>query len=665
LSIINALSARLKVVVRRDGKEYSMSFEKGKKVEDIAEQTAKGKISGTFIRFGADLSIFKGVIKFDPIIVKEKLMELSFLCKGLSIEFVDEIRKKNEVFGGENDMSGFIKYLSKDRLLDEPTIFTNNVKVETSIITVDVAMQWVSGNSDVEICKYYTNNIPNIDGGSHMSGFKSGLTRTVNNYISNSDLPKSLKIPLSGDDIREGLIAVVSIRHPDPKFSSQVKSKLVSEDARTAVESTMSEQLMKYLEQNPSISKRIVTRCVNAFKAREAARKAREAVRKTSLGTVGFLPGKLADCQERDPDKCEIFIVEGSSAGGCFSGDTMISLVNGSDISFNKLVEDYKNDKRHYCYTIRNGEVDIQKIRNPRKTKRNMKVIKLILDNGEEIVCTPDHKLMKENGDFIEAKDSVNISLKALMLGAIKCYNHKVVKIVEFNELIDVYDLEVPETHNFALASGIFVHNSAKQGRDRKFQAILPLRGKVLNIEKCEFKTMMDNKELTNLTIAIGAGIGKSFNPDNIRYGKIIIFCDADVDGAHIRTLLLTFFFRQMPQLIVNNNLYIAQPPLYKATYYGNSYYLKDDQELEIFAKEKNISRKRLKIQRFKGLGEMNPQQLWDTTMNPQTRSLLQVTIDNYIEADKIFGILMGNDIVARREFIQNNSTLAQNIDIT
>jgi DNA gyrase subunit B len=530
VSVVNALSARLKVVVRRDGKEYSMSFEKGKKVEGITEQTAKGKATGTFIRFGADLAVFKGVIKFDPAAVKRKLMELSFLCRGLSIEFVDEIRKKREVFGGENDMSGFIKYLSGGKLLTDPIVFTKNVDLENGTIVVDIAMQWASGNSDIEICKYFTNNIPNMDGGSHMSGFRSGLTRTVNSYISNSDLPKSLKISLSGDDIREGLISVVSIRHPDPKFNSQVKSKLVSEDARTAVESTMSDQLMRYLELNPPISKKIVTRCINAHKAREAARKARDAVRKSSLGSIGFLPGKLADCQERDPELCELFIVEGDSAGG-----------------------------------------------------------------------------------------------------------------------------------------------SAKQGRSRRFQAILPLRGKVLNIERCEFKTLMDNKELTNLITAIGAGIGRSFSPSNIRYGKIIIMTDSDVDGAHIRTLLLTFFFRQMPQLITNSNLFIAYPPLYRITYRGSKYYMQDDNDLKLFAKEHRLKREEKKgalsykgitLQRFKGLGEMNPTQLWETAMNPETRKMSKVVIDNYIEADKIFGILMGNDVGARREFIQNNSNLAKNIDI-
>jgi len=814
VSVVNALSARLKVVVRRDGKEYSMIFEKGKKVEDITEQTYKGKESGTFIRFAADLAIFKGVIRFDPSVVRKKLMELSFLCRGLSIEFIDEIKDKSELFGGENDMSGFIKYLSKGRLLEDPIIFTKDVELNDKIIVVDIAMQWTNGSSDAEIYRYYTNNIPNADGGSHMFGFRAGLTRTMNSYISNSDLPKSLKISLSGDDIREGLVSVVSIRYPDPKFNSQVKSKLVSEDARTAVESTISDQLMGYLEQNPPIAKKIITRCVNSYKAREAARKAREAVRKSSLESgAGLLPGKLADCQERDPEKCELFIVEGNSAGGCFAGNTKVSLTDGRELSMKELVDEFNSGRQNYCYSVEeNGSVCIRPIKDPRITRRSCSVIELTLESGETIVCTPDHKFMLVDGsyeradklcdksimplyrkmsriegrvtisgyemvwdrnthkwifthvladkynqlahdigkkakneclhhiDFIKTNNdptnirridkdkhlqlhyenlkrtlhrpdviekcrqlkrtpefrkkmsermrrpetarklSMNAKLqwqdeehKAYMVEAVKKYNHKIVKIVQLKNKVDVYDFEVPGTNNFALSCGVFVHNSAKQARDRRFQAILPLRGKVLNIEKKEFKNLVDNKELASLIAAIGAGIGKSFNPDNIRYNKILIMTDSDVDGAHIRTLLLTFFFRQMPQLIVNGNLFIARPPLYKLTYRNNTHYVQDNSELKSFIKRHNIKREKIgngfsykgvKLQRFKGLGEMNPAQLWETAMDPETRKISVVTIDNYIEADKIFGILMGNDVGPRRDFVQNNSDLAENIDI-
>jgi DNA gyrase subunit B len=512
VSVVNALSARLKAVVYRDGREHTIVFAQGKKVGDITSKPSKSA-SGTFVRFIPDTSVFKKVIGFDPEMVETKLLELSYLCKGLTVEFIDEINDTKEVFSGGSGISDFVKHLASGKLLSDMIAFSNS----KDKIIVDIAFQWLSDGSDAEIIKYYTNNIPNLDGGSHMSGFKSALTRTVNTFISNSDLPKSLKVSLSGDDIREGIVAIVSIRHPSPRFSSQTKDKLVSEDARTAVEQIVSDNFMGYLEQNPPQAKKIITRCVNAWKAREAAKKAREAVRKSVMsdGTC-VLPGKLADCQERDPAQCEIFIVEGDSAGG-----------------------------------------------------------------------------------------------------------------------------------------------SSKQGRNRKFQAILPLRGKVLNIEKSEFQKMIKNEEIVNLITAIGGGIGRTFDAEKIRYHKIIICTDADVDGSHIRALLLTFFFRQMPQLIENGHIYIAVPPLYRISFRGRPHYLKDDEALKQFIKEKKLNKAKLKLQRFKGLGEMNPGQLWETTMNPNTRTLLQITIGNYLEADRVFSILMGNQVEPRRNFVIKHSELA------
>ncbi|MFA5048417.1 MAG: DNA gyrase subunit B [Patescibacteria group bacterium] len=519
-SVCNALSDKLRVIVKHDGEECTMSFAKGKKIEDFSSKPYKGK-SGTIVRFAPDPIIFTKVIKFDPVIVRSKLRDLSFLCKGLSILFIDEIRKTNEEFNKDDGLAEFIKFIANGKkLIDVPIVFED----KKDDIVVNVALQWIEENLEYEVCKYYTNNIPNIDGGTHMIGFKSGLTRTINSYITNADIPKTLKVPLSGDDVREGLISVVSIRHHNPKFNSQDKVKLVSDDARPAVESVVSENLMVFLEENPTIAKKIVASCVNAYKAREAAKKAREAIRKTNMDSgCGTLPGKLADCQEKDPDKCELFIVEGDSAGG-----------------------------------------------------------------------------------------------------------------------------------------------SAKQGRDRKFQAILPLRGKILNVERCEFQKLIKNEEVMNLITAIGAGIGHSFDPGDIRYGKIIIMTDADVDGAHIRCLLLTFFFRQMPQLILNGNIYIARPPLYRINWKGTTYYLQDDVAKETFMVEKNIPRDSdsgKKFQRFKGLGEMNPGQLWETAMDPDTRSMSRVIITDSLETDKVFAILMGDQVEPRKDFIINSAEFA-NLDV-
>lgn len=519
-SVVNALSDKLRVVVRRDGQECTMAFSKGKKIEDFSSKPYKGR-SGTIVRFVPDPEIFTKVIKFDHDTVRNRLHELSYLCQGLSILFIDEIKKTSEEFNKDDGLSEFVKFLSNGKkLIDEPIIITD--KKDNMI--VNVALQWTEENLEFDVCRYYTNRVPNPDGGTHMVGFRSGLTRTMNSYISSADLPKTLKLTLSGDDVREGLVAIVSINHKDPKFNSQDKVKLVSDDARPAVEGVIMDKLTSYLEENPNISKKIVSHCVNALKAREAAKKAREAIRKTAIDSgCGTLPGKLADCQEKDPDKCELFIVEGDSAGG-----------------------------------------------------------------------------------------------------------------------------------------------SAKQGRDRRFQAVLPLRGKIMNVEKSDFQKLIKSEEIINLVTVIGAGVGRSFDSKDIRYGKVIIMTDADVDGAHIRTLLLTFFFRQMPQLILNGNVYIARPPLYRISWRGTTYYLQDDAAKEAFMIEKNIPRDSdsgKKFQRFKGLGEMNPSQLWETAMDPATRSMSKVVITDPLEADKIFTILMGDQVEPRKDFIINSSQFA-NIDI-
>jgi DNA gyrase subunit B len=461
VSATNALSRWLKVTVWRNGNEYSMTFERGKKTQDLSEKPHRGKRTGTLVHFVPDSEMFKNISSYDAERIKTKLRDLSFLSHGLTIEFVDEMGSASETYLGDTNISDFVRHLARKQLISDPIV----IRGTGDDIEMDMAIQWLDDSSEEEICRCYTNTVYNPDGGTHLVGFRSSLTRTINTYIDVADLPKTMKVSLSGDDIREGLVSIISIRHPDPKFSSQTKDKLVSDDARAAVEGVLSDKLMGYLELNPVIAKKIVSRCVTAFKAREAARKAREAVRKTDMKGVGFLPGKLADCQEKDPDKCELFLVEGSSAGG-----------------------------------------------------------------------------------------------------------------------------------------------SCKQGRCREFQAVLPLRGKVLNIEKCEFKKMMANEELTNLVTAIGVGIGRQIDLSKIRYGKIIICTDSDVDGSHIRTLLLTFFYRQMPQLIENGNIFIAQPPLYRLEHRGTTHYLKDDGALRRFIKEKKLSNTTIKLQRFKGLGEMNPE---------------------------------------------------------
>jgi DNA gyrase subunit B len=375
-------------------------------------------------------------------------------------------------------------------------------------------------------------------------------------------------------------------------------------------------------------------------------------------------------------------VVEGDSAGGCFSGDTLVALADGRNLSFEQIVAEQNEGKQHFCYTIRHdGKIGVEQIVNPRITKRNAEVIRVTLDNGETIICTPDHRFMLRDDTYkaaaaLSPDDSLMplyerpvLEVAASVALVDEPYNHRVVKIEALSERIDVYDIEVPHTHNFALASGVFVHNSAKQGRDRHFQAILPLRGKILNTERARLDKILDNNEIKAIISALGTGIGEDFRVEGLRYERVILMMDADVDGSHIRTLLLTFFFRQMQALIQAGHLYIAQPPLFRLKDGKNMEYVYNEigvsqPELLSKALSKYNNPDRVNVQRYKGLGEMNADQLWETTMDPATRTLLQVTIEDAAEADRVFDMLMGSLVPPRRRFIQTHAKRVRNLDI-
>jgi DNA gyrase subunit B len=465
-----------------------------------------------------------------------------------------------------------------------------------------------------------------------------------------------IKENLSGDDTSEGMTAIVSVKVPNPQFEGQTKTKLGNSEVKGIVDSVSMNALSEFFEENPAIAKRIVQKCEEAMKARSAAKKAKELVRRKSAFSVGGLPGKLADCSRKKSEETEIYLVEGDSAGGCFAGNTEIALADGRNISFEKLVEEDKSGKKNFCYTIKeDGRVGIGEIKSPRVTKQNAEVIKVILDNEQEIVCTPDHKFMLRDGSYKEAKDLT----KEDSLMPFHKKNSKIKKSEKIKGRIDVYDIEVPGTHNFALASGIFVHNSAKMARNKEFQAILPLKGKILNVEKANQVKILSSEQIANLITAVGTGVGEQFNVENLRYSKVIIMTDADVDGAHIRTLLLTFFFRFMKPIIEKGNLYIAVSPLYRVRKRGVHYVYSDDELKDILSKMGSGT----DVQRFKGLGEMNPEQLWDTTMNPKTRMLKRVMIEDAAIADETFSKLMGDDVDARKTFITERAHEAE-VDI-
>jgi DNA gyrase subunit B len=517
LSAVNALSEWFEVEVRRDGKIHFQRYHRGRpqaKLKVIGK-VAKGD-TGTRQTFKFDTEIFKGEVDYRFETLVQRFREMAFVTRGVTIHLRDERNDREMTFYFEGGITSFIRYLVRNRELLHPVV---HVEKEVDGITVDAAIQYT--DSYAESVYAFANTINTIDGGTHLTGLRSAVTRTINDYARKSGLLKDSDSNFTGDDTREGLTAIISIKHPDPQFESQTKVKLMNPEVQTITQQVVSEAFNTFLEENPSAGKTIIRKCLTSARARDAARKARDLViRKSALESL-TLPGKLADCSERDPEKTEIYIVEGDSAGG-----------------------------------------------------------------------------------------------------------------------------------------------SAKQGRDRHFQAILPLRGKIINTERARLDKILANNEVKALISALGVGIGESFNLSGLRYGRVIIMTDADVDGAHIRTLLLTFFFRYMQPLIDAGHLYIAQPPLYRIGYRKKSKYAYSEEEKDSIIKEFGISSSRVSLSRYKGLGEMNPIQLWDTTMDPETRTLLQVSIEDAAEADRTFDMLMGSAVPPRRRFIQTHAREVRNLDI-
>ena len=518
-SVVNALSEWTEVTIQRDGGIFQMSFERGKTVKHL-ERIGDSKKTGTKVRFLADDKIFE-TLEYEYDVLEIRFREMAFLTKVLNIEIEDQRQEvpKTAKFCFEGGLVSFVEYLNKGKEAIHQPIYIE----KDGEFPVEIAIQYTTSYS--ESIYTFVNNINTIEGGTHLEGFKRALTKVFNDYSRAKNILKEKDSNLQGDDIREGITAIISVKVKEPQFEGQTKTKLGNSEVAGIVQSMVNEHLGTFLEENPNVAKTILEKCISAARAREAARKARELVRKKNSLETATLPGKLADCSSKNADECEVYIVEGDSAGG-----------------------------------------------------------------------------------------------------------------------------------------------SAKQGRDRKFQAILPLWGKMLNVEKARADKIYGNDKLNPVILAIGAGIGNEFDVTKIRYGKVIIMADADVDGAHIRTLLLTFFFRYMRPLIENGNVYLAQPPLFKLSKKGmEDIYCYKEEDLDIAFKElaeKGIAREQVGIQRYKGLGEMNPDQLWETTMNPETRTLVKVTMEDAISADKVFSLLMGDDVEPRRDYIIENAKNVKNLDI-
>jgi len=954
VSAVNAVSEWMETEVRRDGKLYKQRYERGVPQGTVRVAGKAGANEhGTTQTFKFDREIFKesGLeYRFETLV--NRFREMAFVTRGITIKFRDERDGREMNFYFEGGITAFVRYLNRNRQRLHPVVY---IEREVEGVGVEVAVQYT--DAFTESVYSFANTINTVDGGTHMTGLRSALTRVINDYARKGGLLKDADPNFSGDDTREGLTGIVSIKHRDPQFESQTKVKLMNPEVQTYVQQVLVEAFGEFLEENPREAKAIVEKCLTSARARDAAKKARDLViRKSALESL-TLPGKLADCSERDPAKCELYIVEGDSAGGCFEGDTLIALADGRALSFKDLLAEQAAGKEHFCYTIRaDGQVGLGPIVNARITRQSAEVVRVVLDTGEAVICTPDHLFMLRDGQYkaaatltpddslmplyrklsdtaapgitikgyemawdprserwlfthlladwynrwqgvyaeadgdhchhldfdkrnnnptnlrrmpsaehlalhrthakrtlhqpeaieraravhqsadyrarlsqrMQAPDTrqklsanakaqwANADYKQTMqaqwknfyagdeayreqnraqldtaqreywgqaanrqaqaervstffethpeareqqrlkaqaqwqdaalldwrraktrkqwtpefraqrkatleetyyrktLAALKqfeteaggldvdayqalrlatrdrsllrfdrfCeryfdgeaararaavanYNHRVVRIERLEQPVDVYDVEVPGTHNFALASGIFVHNSAKQGRDRHFQAILPLRGKILNTERARLDKILGNNEVKAMISALGTGVGDNFSLEGLRYGKTVLMTDADVDGSHIRTLLLTFFFRYMQALIEEGHLYIAQPPLYRLEYKKDVRYVYNDAEKDRALKDMGgNAADKAAIQRYKGLGEMNPEQLWDTTMNPANRTLLQVTIDDAAEADHTFDMLMGEAVDPRRRFIQTHAKSVKNLDI-
>ena len=952
VSVVNALSKWLKAEVCRDGYIWAQEYERGKAITKV-KKTDKCKKTGTTITFDPDPEVFKE-ITFDGKRILGHLREQAYLTQGVKIIFRDERSglHASYTFYFEGGLISFVKFLVHDEKPIHDNIFYVSKTVED--ILVETAFQYTEDIQPEELS--FANNIHTGEGGMHLTGFRTALTRTLNDYARKNGYVKESEENLTGDDVREGLSVVLSVKLREPQFEGQTKARLGNPEARTSVETAIGESLGEWLEKNPADARKILEKTILASKARKAAKAARETVLRKGILEGLALPGKLADCSSKDPAESELFIVEGDSAGGCFPGNTKVALTDGRNISFKELVKETRRGEQNFCYTVMSDDhIGIAPILNPRKTKKNAEVIKIILDNNKELICTPDHKFMLRDGNYKEARyltsedslmplnrqysrlgkriaiegyemifdpkekrwifthclaDDYNIqkgiysikdgvyrhhkdfnklnnnpdnlvrlskeehleihrqlAYKTLhrpdvlekvrllhktpefrqkisqtmsspkmkkmlserakkqwsnenyktymtqkflefynnntdyreknnkLLNAVQkeywdkeenrkkqakkvkeffvkyperkkwlseiskiqwmnqellawrakitkkqwtqnfrdkrkitynqtylrkglevlyelysknreinidaynkfrkerndrslikfetiCqrffngdekrlrevivnYNHRVKTVTRLNKKINVYDIEVPGTHNFALASGVFVHNSAKQGRDRRFQAILPLRGKILNVEKARIDKILAFKEIRALVIALGTAIAEEFNISKLRYHRVVIMTDADVDGAHIRTLLLTLFFRYFPELINQGHIYIAEPPLYKISSGKRAEYAYTDGDKEeilgAFKKDKILNPN---IQRYKGLGEMNPDQLWETTMNPENRTMKKVMVEDAEKANKTFDILMGDEVAPRKRFIQMHAKTVKNLDI-
>jgi DNA gyrase subunit B len=617
VSVVNALSEWLKVDVKRDGKVFHQEFARGEPTTDL-KKTGPTKETGTTITFLPDLEIFDE-LEWSSEILVQRLRETAFLTKGLRIVLIDEREGEDRhEFYAEGGIRDFVAYVNdqKDPVHKHIVYFegsSNGDSAEQG--QVEVAMQW--NTSYVESVFSFANNINTHEGGSHLSGFKSALTRTLNDYARKNGLLKEKEENLEGEDVREGLAAVISVKLAVPQFEGQTKTKLGNPWVRGLVEQTVNVKLAEFLEENAAEAKQIINKALAARNARQAARKARELTRRKSALDSMSLPGKLADCSINDPSSAELYLVEGNSAGG--------SAIDARDRTFQAILP------------LRGKVINSEKNR-INKVLSNAEIQSIITAIGTNIGDEFDLEKLRYHRVIVMTDADVDGShIRTLILTFL------------YRQMQD-------------LVEGDSAGGPAKKARNPEFQAILPIRGKILNIERARLDRTLKNEEIQALITAVGTGIGDEFDLAKLRYHKIVLMTDADVDGSHIRTLLLTFFYRQFPEMVRAGHVYIAQPPLFRADLGKERNYLKDDAALRTF--EAEHEGRKIEVSRFKGLGEMDWQELGVTTMDPTTRSLLQVSVEDAAIADDVFSRLMGDDVDSRKGFIQENAHDVRFLDI-
>jgi len=657
-TVVNCLSDYFEVTSYRDGKIYNQKFSKGIPISNVEITDNATNSTGTIIKFHPDSTIFKSTIQPNDKKLQNRLDEITSLNVNLKINYKNELANTEHTFCYPNGISDYIKNkLLKDKplLFDTPIYYKSEFIKDDEKVQVEFALMYVDDVESNEIIKTFANNVSTKEHGTHLQGFKEGYKETINQYAINK---KWINEPIEIKYLLDNICLIISVKLKECELDGQTKNKLGNIIAREGVSEVIKEFFSKLTKEQQSIIQTIIERANKVKEAEEAARRARINTRKANKVNRMSLPGKLADCSN-NKGYTELFLVEGDSAGGCFVGDTLVKLLDGRNIPIQQIVEEHRQGKKNYVYcSTKNGDIRIQKIENAFKTKTVNEVCEIMLDNNKIIKCTKDHLFMLRDGTYKEAQYLTNED--SLMPLYIKYndtnYNHKIksVKFIYYENGIDVYDLTIPIYHNFALSDGVFVHNSAKDARFREFQAILPLRGKILNVEKTGFDKMINSDVIQSLIASIGTGIDKKFNINKCRYDKVIIMTDADVDGYHIMNLLLTFIYNYMRPLIEQGYVYATTPPLYKIITKKTSIYIKDDYELKEYKrKHPNID---IKVQRFKGLGEMNANELKETTMDPKTRILKKITINDIDDMIQSFNVCMGSDVNLRRRFIEENA---------